>query len=234
MFVPALLGLGTPAWDYGARGALFGLTRGTGRAEIVRAVLEGIAHRGADLVEAAEADAGIAIPTLRVDGGMTDNPTFVQALADATQRPVEISPVREATTLGAALLAGLAVGHHESVDDLARTWNPACRVEPERRLDREHWRDAVAARPALDPRALRHRLLSATRPARRAVGALGRASWRATACRAPRNRAPTSAAARPGVDTPGWATASRPRRPRRTSARHRHPLRVLRAFLHRS
>ena len=119
MFVPALLGLGTPAWDYGARGALFGLTRGTGRAEIVRAVLEGIAHRGADLVEAAEADTGIAIPTLRVDGGMTDNPTFVQALADATQRPVEISPVREATTLGAALLAGLAVGHHGSVDDLA-------------------------------------------------------------------------------------------------------------------
>ena len=56
MFVPALLGLGTPAWDYGARGALFGLTRGTGRAEIVRAVLEGIAHRGADLVDAAEAD----------------------------------------------------------------------------------------------------------------------------------------------------------------------------------
>ena len=58
MFVPAPLGLGTPEWDYGARGALFGLTRGTGRAEIVRAVLEGIAHRGADLVEAAEADTG--------------------------------------------------------------------------------------------------------------------------------------------------------------------------------
>ena len=106
MFVPAPLGLGTPAWDYGARGALFGLTRGTGRAEIVRAVLEGIAHRGADLVDAAEADSGITIPHVRVDGGMTDNPTFVQALADATQRPVEISPVREATGLGAALLAG--------------------------------------------------------------------------------------------------------------------------------
>ena len=81
--------------------------------DVVRAVLEGIAHRGADLVEAAEADAGVAIPTLRVDGGMTDNPTFVQALADASQRPVEISPVREATALGAALMAGLAVGHHD-------------------------------------------------------------------------------------------------------------------------
>jgi glycerol kinase len=143
MFVPAPLGLGTPAWDYGARGALFGLTRGTGRAEIVRAVLEGIAHRGADLVDAAEADAGIAIPVVRVDGGMTDNPTFVQALADATQRPVEISPVREATARGAGLMAGLALGHYERVDDLASTWTPRARVEPERALDRTRWLDAV-------------------------------------------------------------------------------------------
>jgi glycerol kinase len=144
VYVPALLGLGTPAWDYGARGAFFGLTRGTGRAEIVRAVLEGIAQRGADLVDAAEADSGIAIPALRVDGGMTDNQTFVQALADAAQRPVEISPMREATSRGAALMAGLAVGHHSSVDDLAQTWKPRVRVEPARVLDRDCWREAVA------------------------------------------------------------------------------------------
>jgi len=143
VFVPAPLGLGTPAWDYGARAALFGLTRGTGRAEIVRAVLEGIAHRGADLVDAAVADSGITIPHVRVDGGMTDNATFVQALADATQRPVEISPVREATGLGAALLAGIPVGHHASVDDLATTWKPRATVEPARVLDRDRWRDAV-------------------------------------------------------------------------------------------
>jgi len=143
VFVPAPLGLGTPEWDYGARGALFGLTRGTGRAEIVRAVLEGIAHRGADLVEAAEADTDTAIPRVRVDGGMTDNPTFVQALANATQRPVEISRVREATALGAALLAGVAVGHHESVDALATTWNPKATVEPSGPLDRDQWRAAV-------------------------------------------------------------------------------------------
>jgi glycerol kinase len=143
VFVPAPLGLGTPAWDYGARAALFGLTRGTGRAEIVRAVLEGIAHRGADLVDAAEADSGITIPRVRVDGGMTDNPTFVQALADATQRPVEISPVREATALGAALLAGIPVGHHASVDDLATTWKPRAIVEPGAPLDRDRWKDAV-------------------------------------------------------------------------------------------
>jgi glycerol kinase len=144
VYVPALLGLGTPAWDYGARGAFFGLTRGTGRAEIVRAVLEGIAQRGADLVEAAETDSGISIPALRVDGGMTDNDAFVQALADAAQRPVEISPMREATSRGAALMAGLAVGHHGSVDDLAQIWKPRVRVEPQRALDRDRWRDAIA------------------------------------------------------------------------------------------
>ena len=125
VFVPAPLGLGTPEWDYGARGALFGLTRGTGRAEIVRAVLEGIAHRGADLVEAAEADTATTIPRVRVDGGMTDNPTFVQALANATQRPVEISRVREATTLGAALLAGSRGRRHASIDKTRSTWIPA-------------------------------------------------------------------------------------------------------------
>ncbi len=144
VYVPALLGLGTPAWDYGARGALFGLTRGTGRPEIVRAVLEGVAQRGADLVEAAEADSGVVIPALRVDGGMTDNATFVQALADAAQKPVEISPMREATSRGAALMAGLAVGHHRSVDDLAHTWNPRVRVEPVKVLDRDRWREAVS------------------------------------------------------------------------------------------
>src|SRR2546423_11867371 len=79
-YVPALLGLGRPRWDYGARGTMLGITRGTTRAHIVRAVLEGVAQRGADLVEAAEADGGIALPTLRVDGGMSANPTFVQAL----------------------------------------------------------------------------------------------------------------------------------------------------------
>lgn len=143
VFVPAPLGLGTPAWDYGARGALFGLTRGSGRPEIVRAVLEGVAHRGADLVDAAEADSNITISALRVDGGMTGNPVFVQALADACQRPVEISPVREATSLGAALMAGVTLGHHASVGALATTWSPRARVEPGTPLDRDRWREAV-------------------------------------------------------------------------------------------
>ncbi len=142
MYVPALLGLGTPWWDYGARGTLVGLTRGTGRPELVRAVLEGVAHRGADLVEAAERDAGMIIGTIRIDGGMAANPTFVQALADAAQKPVEVSPVLEATTLGAAFLAGLAVGTWSDLDEIALTWRPAATVTPTRVLDRARWAEA--------------------------------------------------------------------------------------------
>jgi len=144
VYVPALLGLGTPRWDYGARGTLLGLTRGSERPQIVRAVLEGVAQRGMDLVEAAEVDAGLTIPTLRVDGGMSENPTFVQALADATQRSVEVSPVTEATTLGAAFLAGLAVGTWGSWDDVAATWQPRTTVEPVGSFDRDRWRNAIS------------------------------------------------------------------------------------------
>jgi glycerol kinase len=138
-FVPALLGLGTPVWDFGARGTLLGITRGTGRAEVVRAVLEGVAHRGADLVEAAEADGDTSIASLRIDGGMSANTTFVQALADAAARPVEVSPVLEATTLGAAYLAGLALGTWADEDELAARWSPSRVVEPARAVDRDRW-----------------------------------------------------------------------------------------------
>ncbi len=129
-FVPALLGLGTPVWDFGARGTVVGLTRGSGRPELVRAVLEGVAHRGADLLESAEADSGLAVDALRVDGGMSANPVFVQALADACGRPVEIAPVLEATTLGAAYLAGMAVGIWADEEDIAAAWKPRRVVEP--------------------------------------------------------------------------------------------------------
>jgi glycerol kinase len=142
VFVPALLGLGTPDWDYGARGTLLGVTRGTGRPELVRAVLEGVAHRGTDLVDAAEADSGTSIPLLRIDGGMSANPTFVQALANASGRPVEVSPVLEATTLGAAFLAGMAVGVWSGWDDIAAAWKPKAVVEPAAQLDRDRWTEA--------------------------------------------------------------------------------------------
>jgi len=129
-FVPALLGLGAPVWDFGARGTFVGITRGSGRPEMVRAVLEGVAHRGADLLESAEADTAMTIETLRVDGGMSANPTFVAALADAVGRPVEISPVTEATTLGAAYLAGISLGVWADEDDVAAAWRPSAVVEP--------------------------------------------------------------------------------------------------------
>ena len=143
VYVPALLGLGTPHWDYGARGTLFGLTRGTTRPHVVRAVLEGVAHRGADMVVAAEADTGLTIDHLRIDGGMSRNPTFVQALANATGRPIEVSPVVEATTVGAAFLAGRATGVWESIEEAATTWAPASSVEPTGALDRELWAKAI-------------------------------------------------------------------------------------------
>lgn len=151
VYVPALLGLGTPNWDYGARGSLFGITRGTDAAHIVRAVLEGVAHRGADLVAAAETDGGRPIPELRIDGGMSRNPTFVQALADAAQRPVEVSPVVEATTLGAAFLAGLAIGTWGGFDDIAATWQPTTSVEPGEPTDRDRWARAVERSKAWFP-----------------------------------------------------------------------------------
>lgn len=155
-FVPALLGLGTPVWDFGARGTLVGLTRGSARPHIVRAVLEGVAHRGADLLEASEADSGYPIEALRVDGGMSDNGVFVQALADATGRPIEISPILEATTLGAGLLAGLAIGTYSSTDELATTFVPRRTAEPHlddatRTARRERWLLARAKAEATIP-----------------------------------------------------------------------------------
>jgi glycerol kinase len=150
-YVPALLGLGTPRWDYGARGALFGLTRGSARPHIVRAVLEGVAQRGADLVDATEADTGQSIGEIRIDGGMSTNATFVQAVANATQRPIAVSPVPEATTLGAAYLAGLAAGTWGSVDDLAGLWRAAAVVEPTAVLDRERWAATVERAAAWYP-----------------------------------------------------------------------------------
>ena len=142
VYVPALLGLGTPAWDYGERGTLLGLTSGSVSPEVERAVLEWVAHRGADLVDAAVAD-GVPVDALRVDGGMAGNPTFVQALADATGRVVEVARLTEATTLGAAYLAGLATGMWSSFDEIAAAWRPRHTVEPGPPLDRARWAEAV-------------------------------------------------------------------------------------------
>jgi glycerol kinase len=146
-FVPALLGLGTPVWDFGARGSLSGISAGTGRAQVVRAVLEGIAHRGADLLEAAETDGDLQVETLRIDGGMSANEVFVQALADATGRIIDIAPETEATTRGAGYLAGIAADLWRNEDAAAETYRPRMCVEPRingttQMLRRERWLEA--------------------------------------------------------------------------------------------
>ena len=147
-FVPALSGLGTPQWDFGARGAFFGLTRGSSRAHMVRAVLEGIAHRGADLVTAAELESATVLDEIRIDGGMSANRLFVQMLADFTGRPVAVSSEREATTRGAGLMA-LVGGGHLSLDQVDALWSPAERINPrlsdeEREAVRAQWSVTVA------------------------------------------------------------------------------------------
>lgn len=143
-FVPALIGLGTPQWDFGARSLLIGMTGGTGRPEVTRAVLRGIAQRGADLVEAAEADSGRSIARLKADGGMTANAVFVQELADACQRPVEVSAELEATSLGAGLLAGLGAGMWGSLADVSELARPRTVVEPGGEGRRQRWKEALA------------------------------------------------------------------------------------------
>ncbi len=142
-YVPALLGLGTPDWDYGARGSLLGITRGTNRSHIVRAVLEGVAQRAVDLITAIEADSGFTLAVLRADGGMTANPVFVQALANAAQRPVAVSRQREATALGAALMAQLGTGDRKSLEDVGAHWQPEVTLEPNGTLDRGQWELAL-------------------------------------------------------------------------------------------
>ena len=121
-FVPAFAGLGAPHWNQDARGLIIGLTRGTGKAHIARAALESIAYQTADLLDAMQADSRIKLKELRVDGGATSNETLLQFQADLLQIPVVRSRISETTALGAAYLAGLAVGFWKSKDELASHW----------------------------------------------------------------------------------------------------------------
>ncbi|MDQ2799145.1 MAG: FGGY-family carbohydrate kinase, partial [Armatimonadota bacterium] len=130
-FVPAFVGLGAPYWDPYARGALLGLTRGSGRAEIVRAALESVAYQSRDLLEAMTADSGTALRDLRVDGGMVANNFLMQFQADILGLPVERPQVAETTALGAAYLAGLAVGYWDSLAEIQKNWALDRRFEPQ-------------------------------------------------------------------------------------------------------
>jgi glycerol kinase len=118
--VPAFAGLGAPHWDAYARGALVGLTRGTTAGHVARAALESIAYQVADLLDAMEADARVRLSELRVDGGASANGLLMQFQADLLGVPVARPVVTETTALGAAYLAGLAVGYWKGVDEIGR------------------------------------------------------------------------------------------------------------------
>lgn len=148
-FVPAFTGLGAPYWDPNARGAIFGLTRGTTAAHLARAAVESIAHQSADLLEAMKNDGGPPVSELRVDGGAARNDALLQCQADLLQAPVVRPKVTETTALGAAYLAGLATGYWKSREELATQWQVDRRFEPVRGAAevsalRQQWKEAVA------------------------------------------------------------------------------------------
>ncbi|MER1998987.1 MAG: glycerol kinase GlpK [Lysinibacillus sp.] len=128
--VPAFVGLGTPYWDSDVRGAVFGLTRGTSKEHFVRATLESLAYQTRDVLEAMQSDSELDLKTLRVDGGAVKNNFLMQFQADILNVPVERAKVNETTALGAAYLAGLAIGFWESKDALQEHWQLDEKFDP--------------------------------------------------------------------------------------------------------
>jgi len=127
--VPAFVGLGTPYWDSDVRGAVFGLTRGTEKEHFIRATLESLAYQTRDVLTAMEQDSGIEMSALRVDGGAVKNDFLMQFQSDIIQAPVERPEINETTALGAAYLAGLAVGFFENQEQIAAHWKMDRRFE---------------------------------------------------------------------------------------------------------
>ena len=140
--VPAFVGLGAPHWDQYARGTIVGLTRGSGKAHIVRAALESIAYQTRDVAGAMQADSGLAIAALRVDGGAASNNFLMQFQADILGIPVQRPAITETTALGAAYLAGLAVGYWASQAEIAAQWSVERTFEPAMSADQ---RDSLYA-----------------------------------------------------------------------------------------
>ena len=128
--VPAFTGLGAPYWDPAARGALVGITRSTGRAEIARAALEACCYQTADLLRAMAED-GIDTIGMRVDGGMAKNSWFLQYLANILDVGIDRPVITETTALGVAYLAGLQAGLFESFDEIAGRWRRASHFDPQ-------------------------------------------------------------------------------------------------------
>lgn len=147
-FVPAFVGLGSPYWDMYARGTIMGLTRGTTRGHLTRATLEAIAYQARDVMEVMEIEADLQIPLLRVDGGGTANALLMQFQADILGIPIQRAAVTETTALGAAYLAGLAVGFWRDTVDITRQWRASDIYEPGMSSDQREslyagWKRAV-------------------------------------------------------------------------------------------
>jgi glycerol kinase len=150
LFVPALTGLATPFWDFGALACFVNLSKATARADLAKAVLVGVSHMGADLIEAIEADSQTMVDTLSVDGGMTRNRLFLQLFSNLSQKRLKVSSVNEATSLGAGFAALLSLGYISDISEVDRLVTTRLTVAPELSIgkaelaqERESWRKAV-------------------------------------------------------------------------------------------
>lgn len=146
-FVPSLTGLGAPYWDQYARGTIVGISRGTTSAHIARAALEGIAYQTMDVINAMILDAGVGLKELRVDGGAAKNNLLMQFQANVLGQTVIRPQTTETTALGAAYLAGLAVGYWENVEEIKKQWHIDTKFEPDLKIDmhlaKKKWSEAV-------------------------------------------------------------------------------------------
>ncbi|MNI24740.1 Glycerol kinase [compost metagenome] len=148
--VPAFVGLGSPYWDSEVRGAVFGLTRGTSKEHFIRATLESLAYQTKDILGAMESDSGFEVKKMRVDGGAVSNAFLMKFQSDILNIPVERPIIRETTALGAAFLAGLAVGYWSDREELCRTWSLDHSFEPAMKAETREtlylgWKKAVHA-----------------------------------------------------------------------------------------
>ncbi|MGX7031597.1 glycerol kinase GlpK [Vagococcus zengguangii] len=154
--VPAFVGLGAPYWDQDARGSMFGLTRGTTKDDIVKATLQSIAYQVRDVIDTMQDDTGIKIPVLKVDGGAANNEYLMQFQSDIIGAPIQRAANLETTALGAAFLAGLAVGYWKDIDEIREFYEAGKMFEPEMADTRrtqlyDGWKQAVAATRMFKP-----------------------------------------------------------------------------------
>ena len=154
LLIPAFTGLGTPYWQPEIKAALFGMTRDTGRAELAAAALCSVAYQSRDLLTAIAQD-GITVDSLRVDGGMTANRWYLQALSDLTQTDITRCHTTDATALGAAFLAALQLGHFSCLNEIEQIWQAGWQFQPQLSASTadglyRRWQRAVVALTALD------------------------------------------------------------------------------------